>query len=110
MLKSVLTNGLPIGSVLNFTERFYAVLDVHQLNVFLASAETLNFTRAAKQLHMTQPSVSQHIQGLERHFDLPLFIRSGRNLELTDAGLALLPFAREAVSLSVRIDETMESL
>jgi DNA-binding transcriptional LysR family regulator len=59
---------------------------------------------------MTQPSVSQHIQGLERHFDLPLFLRNGRNLELTDAGLALLPLAREAVSLSVRIDETMESL
>lgn len=86
------------------------MLDVHQLNVFLASAETLNFTRAAKQLHMTQPSVSQHIQALERHFAMPLFIRNGRNLELTDAGMALLPLAREAVGLSVRIDETMESL
>jgi DNA-binding transcriptional LysR family regulator len=86
------------------------MLDVHQLNVFLVSAETLNFTRAAKQLHMTQPSVSQHIHGLERYFELPLFLRNGRNLELTDAGMALLPLAREAVSLSVRIDETMESL
>ncbi len=86
------------------------MLDVHSLNVFLASAETLNFTRAAKQLHMTQPSVSQHIQSLERHFELPLFIRNGRNIELTDAGMALLPLAREAVSLSVNIDETMESL
>lgn len=86
------------------------MLDVHQLNVFLASAETLNFTHAARQLHMTQPSVSQHIQGLERHFDMPLFLRNGRNLELTDAGMALLPLAREAVALSVNIDETIESL
>lgn len=86
------------------------MLDIHSLNVFLASADTLNFTRAAKQLHMTQPSVSQHIQSLERHFDTPLFIRSGRNLELTDAGMALLPLVREAVGLSIRIDETMESL
>jgi DNA-binding transcriptional LysR family regulator len=86
------------------------MLDVHQLNVFLASAQTLNFTRAAQQLHMTQPSVSQHIRALENHFDLELFIRNGRNLELTDAGMALLPLAREAVSLSIRIDETMESL
>ncbi len=86
------------------------MLDVHQLNVFLAAAETLNFTQAARQLHMTQPSVSQHIQGLERHFDMSLFIRNGRNLELTDAGMALLPLAREAVTLSIRIDETMESL
>ena len=59
---------------------------------------------------MTQPSVSQHIQYLERHFDMQLFIRNGRNLELTDAGMALLPFAREAVALSIRTDETMESL
>ena len=86
------------------------MLDVHQLNVFLAAAEALNFTQAAQRLHMTQPSVSQHIQALERHFDLPLFIRSGRSLELTDAGLALAPLARDAVSLSIRIDETMESL
>ena len=65
---------------------------------------------AAQPLHMTQPSVSQHIQYLERHFDMQLFIRNGRNLELTDAGMALLPFAREAVALSIRTDETMESL
>jgi len=86
------------------------MLDVHQLNVFLIAAETLSFTQAAQQLHMTQPSVSQHIQYLERHFDMQLFIRNGRNLELTDAGMALLPLAREAVALSIRTDETMESL
>ena len=86
------------------------MLDVHQLNVFVVAAEALNFTQAAQQLHMTQPSVSQHIQNLERHFDGALFLRNGRNLELTDAGMALLPLAREAVSLSMRIDDTMASL
>jgi DNA-binding transcriptional LysR family regulator len=86
------------------------MLDVHQLNVFMMAAETLNFTQAAQQLHMTQPSVSQHIQGLERHFDTQLFLRNGRNLELTDAGMALLLLAKEAVMLSMRIDETMASL
>ena len=86
------------------------MLDVHQLNVFLMAAETLSFTQAAQQLHMTQPSVSQHIQGLEHHFDTQLFFRNGRNLELTDAGMALLPLTKEAVMLSQRIDETMASL
>jgi DNA-binding transcriptional LysR family regulator len=86
------------------------MLDIHQLNVFLTAAETLNFTQAARRLHITQPSVSQRIQALERHFNDKLFVRSGRNLELTEAGLALLPLAREAVKLSVRIEETMESL
>jgi DNA-binding transcriptional LysR family regulator len=86
------------------------MLDIHQLNVFLVAAETLNFTQTARQLHMTQPSISQHIQYLERHFDRELFIRNGRNLELTDAGMALLPLAREAVALSIRTDEMMVSL
>lgn len=86
------------------------MLDVHQLNVFVMAAETLNFTQAAQQLHLTQPSVSQHIQGLERHFDTLLFLRNGRNLELTDAAMALLPLAKEAVRLSMTIDETMASL
>lgn len=86
------------------------MLDAHQLNVFLTAAETLNFTAAARQLHMTQPSVSQHIQALEQHFQTQLFIRQGRKMTLTDAGVALVPLARRMVDWSVRIDETMESL
>lgn len=86
------------------------MLDAHQLNVFLTAARTLNFTAAARQLHMTQPSVSQHIQALEQHFGMSLFIRSGRHLRLTDAGEALLPMAQEMVSISQSIDNKMESL
>ncbi len=86
------------------------MLDAHQLNVFLTAARTLNFTAAARRLHMTQPSVSQHIQALEQHFDMQLFIRSGRHLRLTDAGEALLPMAQEMVSISQSIDNKMESL
>jgi DNA-binding transcriptional LysR family regulator len=86
------------------------MLDSHQLNVFLVAAETLNFTQAAKKLHMSQPSVSQHIQSLEKHFNARLFSRSGRNLQLSDAGLALIPAAREMVRQAIRIDEMMASL
>jgi DNA-binding transcriptional LysR family regulator len=86
------------------------MLDIHQLNVFMVAAEALNFTQAGQRLHMTQPSVSQHIQGLEAYFDKHLFYRNGRTLELTEAGLTLLPLARQAVELSQRIDEMMESL
>ncbi len=86
------------------------MLDIHQLNVFLVSAETLNFTQAAQRLNMSQPSVSQHIHTLERHFQTDLFLRQGRSLELSDAGLALIPYAREAVNLSVRIEEMMASM
>lgn len=85
-------------------------MSTHQLNVFLVAAQTLNFTQAAQKLLMSQPSVSQHIQALERHFGEALFIRSGRSLELTDAGQVLIPLAKEAVSVSERIEETMASL
>ncbi len=86
------------------------MLDAHQLNVFLVSAETLNFTAAGRRLNMSQPSVSQHIHALEDHFGAKLFAREGRHLRLTDAGLELLPLAREMVSLSVEIDEHMTAL
>ncbi len=86
------------------------MLDAHQLNVFLIAAETLNFTQAAQRMNMSQPSVSQHIQALERHFNTSLFLRAGRTLQLTDAGLVLVPMARDLVSQSILIEETMESL
>jgi LysR family transcriptional regulator, transcriptional activator of the cysJI operon len=85
-------------------------LNTHQLHVFLMAAETLNFTQAAQQLQLTQPSVSQHVQALEEHFGQELFARSGRSIELTDAGVALIPLAREIVYLSIRLEEMMASL
>ena len=86
------------------------MLDAHKLNVFLIAAETLNFTLAAERLNMSQPSVSQHIQALERHFDTPLFRRAGRNIQLTDAGETLVPLAKDFVKQSIHTEETMISL
>jgi DNA-binding transcriptional LysR family regulator len=86
------------------------MLDAHQLNIFLIAAETLNFTQAAQRLHMSQPSVSQHIHSLEKHFGTKLFIRQGRSITLSDAGRTLVPLARKFVKQSTAIDETMSSL
>ncbi len=86
------------------------MLDSHQLNVFLVAAETLNFTEAARRLHMSQPSVSQHIQALEQHFSKALFVRAGRHVALTDAGAALVPLARQMIHNSNQIEELMRSL
>ena len=86
------------------------MLDAHQLNIFLVAADTLNFTQAAERLHMSQPSVSQHIRALEKHFDEVLFIRQGRSLFLSDAGRVLIPLAQQFVKQSTRINEAMSSL
>lgn len=86
------------------------MLNVHQLNVFLIAAETLNFTLTAKRLHLTQSSVSQHIKSLEVQLGVELFSRKGRSLEITDAGAVLLPLARDIVNGSIRAAEQMELL
>ncbi len=86
------------------------MLDSHQLNVFLTAAETLNFSRAAELLHMSQPSVTQHIRSLEQHFGTTLFFRKGRQISLTEAGIALLPLARQMVAVSLRTDEIMDQI
>lgn len=84
--------------------------DTHRLNVFLVAAEALNFSEAARQLQMTQPSVSQHIQALEQQFDQPLFHRHGRYVELTEGGKRLAALARDMMDCWVRIEEEMETL
>lgn len=86
------------------------MLDTHRLRVFLIAAETLNFSVAAKRLHMTQPSVSQHIQALEQQFGTELFVRSGRRICLTEAGAVLVPLAEKMVSMAMQAQEIMVNL
>ena len=59
------------------------------LQYFLAVASSLSFSRAADNLHIAQSTLSQQIQRLEEHYGVQLFVRSGRTVTLTAAGLAL---------------------
>jgi DNA-binding transcriptional LysR family regulator len=72
-------------------------MDVRQLTYFLAVVENLNFGRAAEQLHIAQPSLSQAIATLERELRVPLFHRVGRGIVLSDAGTQLVEPARQVV-------------
>jgi DNA-binding transcriptional LysR family regulator len=72
------------------------------LSQFIAVAETLNVTRAAQMLHMTQPSLSVQIKKLEQDIGASLFERVGRGIKLTEAGLVFLAKARELMALSER--------
>ena len=72
-------------------------MDVRQLTYFLAVVETMNFGRAAEQLHIAQPSLSQAIGTLERELGVPLFHRVGRGIVLSDAGAQLIEPARQVV-------------
>lgn len=85
------------------------MLDLHQLRVFITAAECLNFSLAARLLHMSQPSVSQNIQQLEATIGKPLFTRIGKRLIISDAGSALLPMARQLVELSLHAESLVGS-
>ena len=66
------------------------MFNTQHLMTFKVLVETGSFTRTAKQLGLTQPAVSQHIQKLECGLGEPLLIRHGRTTEITNAGKILL--------------------
>jgi len=72
-------------------------VDLRQLRVFLAIARLGNFTRAAERLHLSQPSLSQHLRHLEGALGIRLFDRSTRSVALTTAGEDFLPVAERLV-------------
>ncbi|MFF8646286.1 LysR family transcriptional regulator [Streptomyces sp. NPDC015345] len=73
-------------------------MQFQQLLYFVAVAETRHFTRAAEEVHVSQPSLSQQIRALEKELGAELFSRARGNITLTDAGEALLPLARRILA------------
>ncbi len=82
------------------------MLDV-QLQIFKTVVEKNSFSLAAQELHMTQSSVSQHIQALEIYFGAKLFDRLHRRICLTEAGRALYPYAVSLERLYQEAGDTM---
>ncbi len=66
-------------------------MDIQNIRAFLIVAETTSFSRAAEKLFITQPAISKRIATLEDSLDCKLFDRLGKKVQLTQAGLALLP-------------------
>lgn len=75
-------------------------MELRVLNYFLAIAREENFTKAAQQLHVTQPTLSRQIAQLEEELGVELFVRSNHNIILTEDGMILKRRAQELLSLA----------
>ena len=78
-----------------------------RLKVFRIVAQQLNFSRAAEELSLSQPAVTQQIKALEDEYGIPLFDRSGGRITLTAAGKALLPYANQLKAIA---DEAFDAV
>lgn len=81
-----------------------------QMIVFLKVAELQSFSRAAEELHMTQPAVSQHIQALESTFGVRLLDRNNKYVRLTKAGDIVYYHAKEIFSQYSRMKRLVDDL
>lgn len=95
--------------MINLHGRLRAV-ELYQLETFCRVARRLNFTRAAEELAMSQSAVSRHIEALEQEFGLELFVRSGRGVALTEAGVRLLDHAERVLHLVGQTGRAMAEL
>lgn len=73
-------------------------MELRQIKYYVKATELLNFTEAAKQLHITQSTLSQQIKQLEAEINVALFDRIGKRVFLTEAGYEFLPFAKQTIN------------
>ncbi len=85
-------------------------ITIRQLQVFTSVAKHLSYTRAAEELHLTQPAVSMQIKQLEKSADLPLFEQIGKKIFLTEAGQVMLDHANSIIAKLDSIRNDIEQL
>ncbi len=81
-----------------------------QLKIFEVVARRLSYTRAAEELHLSQPAVSMQIKQLEENIGLPLFEQLGRRIYLTEAGQEMYHYSRSIAQQVEEAEEVLEQL
>ena len=85
-------------------------LTLRQLKVFESVARNLGYTRAAQELHLTQPAVSMQIKQLEESVGIPLFEKLGKKIYLTEAGRELYGYSSSISRQLDEVDEIIEGM
>lgn len=84
-------------------------MELRVLHYFLMVAREGNITKAAAQLHLTQPTLSRQLMQLEEELETPLFVRGKRKIELTEAGMMLRRRAEEIVTLVEKTESEVKN-
>src|ERR1700685_794041 len=90
--------------------RWNRAMSLRQMEYFLTVAKEGSFSRAATELNVTQPGLSQQVIALEAELGAPLFERLGRGVRITAAGRAYLPYAEAAVTARRRGRQAVENV
>lgn len=80
-------------------------MNLKQLEAFAQVAEGGSFSKAAKKLYLTQPTISAHVAALEKELNVRLFVRNTKEVSLSEDGKDLYKYARQMVDLEKKIDE-----
>ena len=80
-------------------------MNLKQLEAFVKVAEDGSFSKAAKDLYLTQPTVSAHISALERELEVRLFIRNTKEVAMSEDGQELYKYAKQMIDLERQIEE-----
>ena len=81
-------------------------MNLKQLEAVVHVAEGESFSKAAKELFLTQPTVSAHIAGLEKELNARLFVRNTKEVKLSEEGKLLYDSAKQIVALQKKIEKT----
>ncbi len=84
-------------------------MTLHQLKIWTIVAKCRSMTKAANELRIRQPSVTQQIKALEREYRLNLYTVNGRGIELTPAGRLLLKYAKKTLLLVDNLEKEIRS-
>ncbi len=84
-------------------------MNLKQLEAFVQVAEGGSFSKAAKELFLTQPTISAHIAALEKELNARLFVRNTKEVSLSDDGRELYKYAKQIIDLQKKIEERFET-
>lgn len=85
-------------------------MEMHQLLYFRMIAQTKNYRQAAERLHVSQPALTKAMQKLEAELTVPLFIRTGRTIDLSVYGQAFLPYVTQSLQLLTAGKEQLQMM